>query len=129
MHRIKLSDVNHSATKLTQAVLQVTDMLGLYRAELARILVLQCSDVGDLYCTGNYIQKGSRSWQYAESLIKVYEILYEKFSANEAMIYHWLRKENKALAGAPLYIMVDQQKIEEVLFFVSHNDMTGWRED
>lgn len=32
--------------KLTQAVLQITTLLDLYQAELARILHLQCSDMG-----------------------------------------------------------------------------------
>jgi len=118
MHQIKLSEVNDSEIKLTQSVLQITDMLGIYHAELARILGLQCSDIGDLYSAAKYLQKDTTSWQYAECLIKIYEILYDDFSGNEVMMHNWLRKDNKQLSGAPLYLMVDAQKIKEVLCFL-----------
>lgn len=123
MHQIELSEVNNNEMKLTQAVLQVAVLLGIYHAELARILGLQCSDIGELYRSGQYIKKDTRAWLCAEQLIKIYEILYVKFSANETKIHNWLRKENKVLAGAPLYLMVDNKKLKEVLFCVNSHDI------
>jgi len=115
MHIIKLSDVNHSEKCLTQAVLQVTQMLGVYHAELARILHLQCADIGELSNANNVISKKSQAWIQAEKYLELYEYLYGLHSGDEALINNWLRKENKKLRAIPLYLMVDELRIDEVL--------------
>lgn len=115
MHLIKLSDVNHSEKTLTQAVLQVTQMLGIYHAELARILHLQCSDIGDLANAENFILTGSVSWLEAEKYIKLYEYLFVLLDGDEALMNNWLRKKNRTLNALPLYLMVDELKIDDVL--------------
>jgi len=115
MHLIKLSDVNHSEKALTQAVLQVTQMLGVYHAELARILHLQCADIGELSNAENVIVINSTEWVQAVKYIELYELLYNLQGGDEALINNWLRKENKYLDGAPLYLMVDRLKIDDVI--------------
>lgn len=115
MHLIKLSDVNHSEKTLTQAVLQITQMLGVYHAELARILRLQCSDIGELSNAENVISKNSISWAEAEKYIELYEYLYVLFDGDEPLMNNWIRKKNKKLDAVPLYLMVDQLRIDEVL--------------
>ena len=115
MHIIKLSDVSHSEKALTQAVLQITQMLGIYHAELARILHLQCADIGELSNANNVISKNSVSWVEAEKYIELYEYLYLSHNGNEALINNWLRKENKKLQTAPLYLMVDELRIDDVI--------------
>lgn len=115
MHLIELSDVNHSSTFLTQAVLQVTQMLGLYYAELASILKLQCVDVGDLANAKYTLEKNSVAWQNAEKMVLIFEALFKKFNGNEAFMCNWLRKQNSALNGVPLYLMVDEGVIDKVL--------------
>jgi len=115
MHIIKLSDVSHSEKALTQAVLQITQMLGIYHAELARILHLQCADIGELSNANNVISKNSAPWFEAEKYIEIYENLYLSHDGNEALINNWLRKENKKLQAIPLYLMVDELRIDDVL--------------
>ena len=115
MHIIKLSDVSYSEKALTQAVLQVTQMLGIYHAELARILHLQCVDIGELSNANNVISKSSASWIEAEKYIKLYEYLYLSHNGNEALINNWLRKKNEKLKAIPLYLMVDELRIDDVL--------------
>jgi hypothetical protein len=46
VHEIKLQDL-HDENSLTQAVLPICQMLGMYQAKLARVLGLQCGDIGD----------------------------------------------------------------------------------
>lgn len=41
-------DAVREPQRLTPAVLQAAGMLGMYRAELARVLHLQCGDIGEL---------------------------------------------------------------------------------
>ena len=121
MHLIKLSDVNGSEKSLTQAVLQVTQMLGVYHAELARILHLQCSDIGDLSNAEKFISINSVSWVQAEKYIKLYESLYGLFDGDEPLMNNWLRKKNKTLNAVPLYLMVDELRIDDVLEVLKYN--------
>lgn len=115
MHLIKLSDVNTSEEKLTQAVLQVTQMLGIYHAELARILHLQCANIGALSDAQKILKKNSEQWLLAEKYIELYERLYCLYNGNEALINNWLRKKHQLLQAVPLYAMVDELRIDDVL--------------
>jgi len=122
MHNIKLSDVSYSEKVLTQAVLQITQMLGLYHAELARILHLQCADIAELSNANNVISKKSVAWIEAEKYISLYECLYLSHDGQEAQINNWLRKKNKNLQAIPLYLMVDELRIDDVLDVARIND-------
>ncbi len=115
MHLIKLSSVNQSEKQLTQAVLQITQMLGIYHAELARILHLQCADIGELNNANRTLLKNSTAWQQAEKYIELYERLYISKNGDEALINNWLRKQNSTLQGVPLYVMVDELRIDDVI--------------
>lgn len=118
MHLIKLSDVFQSEKALTQAVLQITQMLGIYHAELARILGLQCANIGELANASAFISKNSASWHQAEKYIELYECLYQFKNADEALMNNWLRKNNRQLQAVPLYLMVDELRIDDVLAFL-----------
>jgi len=115
MHRIKLSEVNHNASLLTQSVLQASQMLGLYHAELARVLRLQCADIGDLANAKSVLTINTVAWIQAEKFIMLFEGLYVKFQGNEALMCNWLRKQNSLLQGVPLYLIVDDGRIDECL--------------
>jgi len=120
MHLIKLSDVNHSSSALTPAVLQASHMLGLYHAELARILKLQCADVGELANAQQHLEVDSVAWQQAEKFISIFEGLHLRFQGDEALMCNWLRKENSVLNGVPLYLMVDEGLIDDCLSYLSN---------
>jgi hypothetical protein len=115
MHLIKLSDVNHKSSTLTPALLQASHMLGLYHAELARILKMQCADVGELANAQQLLEINSLPWQQAEKFISIFECLYLKFQGDEALMCNWLRKRNTDLNGVPLYFMVDDGLIDNCL--------------
>jgi len=118
MHLIKLSDVKQKPTSLTQAVLQASHMLGLYHAELARILKLQCAEVGELANAQKMLGLNSIAWLQAEKFVSVFECLYLKFQGDEALMCNWLRKQNTELNGVPLYLMVDDDLIDSCLIFL-----------
>lgn len=122
MHQIKLSNVNQSEKKLTQAVLQITQMLGIYHAELARILQLQCADIGELNNAKKVLIKNSVGWQQAEKYITLYEQLYDLKNGDEALINNWLRKQNNTLQAVPLYLMVDELRIDDVINILSESN-------
>jgi hypothetical protein len=113
MHKINLPAA--SARKLTQSILQVSEMLGLYQAELARILRITCSDIGELANKKKLLIPDTESWEQAILFIRLYDALYDRFAGDEIAIYHWLRAENKNLNGKPLYLMVDHGRLQSVL--------------
>jgi len=93
-------------------------MLGLYHAELARILKLQCADIGELANSQKLLEIDSIAWQQAEKFILIFESLYLKFHGNEALMCNWLRKQNSILNGIPLYLMVDEGLIDNCLNYL-----------
>lgn len=94
-------------------MLQVTQMLGVYHAELARILHLQCSDIGDLANTENVISINSTSWAQAENYIELYEYLYVLFDGDEPLMNNGLRKKNKILDAVLDVLKVNLSKTEK----------------
>ncbi len=107
--------VTDSPARLTPAVLQAAEWLGLYRAELARVLNLQCADIGRLGAAREQLVPGSRSWQQAVLFIRLYRALLAIMEADEAAMFHWLRAENRQLQGVPLLLLVDEGRLAEVL--------------
>jgi len=104
-------------SQLTQSVLQITEMLGLYQAVLARILRLQCRDIGQLSSGKAVLDEDSQSWQQTQRFLQFYQLLYTHFDGEGVAMRNWLRRENAELGGVPLLLMVDDLKIEEVVQF------------
>jgi len=103
----KLTNPFASERKITQSVLQVTELLGMYHAELARILGQQCGDIGNLTSGQQVIPKDSEAWHKATLFIDIYQQLFDYFSGDGVAMYHWLRAHNKHLNGTPHFLIVD----------------------
>ena len=116
MHR--LINPTESAKKLTQSVIQVTDMLGMYQAELARILHVNCSDIGHLANGKQFLELESESWKQAVLFVRLYHLIYDRFNGDEVAIYHWLRAKNQDINGIPLYLIVDFDQLANVVEYV-----------
>ena len=104
--------------QLTQAVIQVITMLGLYQAELARILGLQCADIGEMASARKFIDLDSEAGRQAGLLIQFYNLLYERCSGDETLMCHWLRRYDNDLSGSPFYLIVDEHQLENVIEFM-----------
>jgi len=104
-----------SPRQLSQSVLQITEMLGLYQAELARILHLQCGDIGALASAKSVLDEQSESWQYALAFVQFYQALYTYCDGEGAAMCNWLRREHAGLNKTPLLTMVDDLNIENVI--------------
>ena len=50
---------------LTQAVLQIATLLDMFQAELARVLHVNCGDVGQLSGGRQVLETGTLSWDQA----------------------------------------------------------------
>ena len=101
-----------SERKLSQSVIQVIELLGMYNAELARILGQQCGDIGELTSGQRCIKQDTEAWQQAELFIETYNLLFDYFDGDSVAMYHWMRAENKYLAGTPHFLIVDENKLK-----------------
>ena len=104
-----------SPRKLTQSVLQAAELLGMYQAELARILLINCGDIGELSNARKILQPDSESWQQARLFIHFFELLYNAKQGDAIAMCHWLRASNSELGGVPLLLMVDELCIRDVI--------------
>ena len=110
--KISLSDLSNKS--LTQSVLQVSDMLALYYAELARILHLQCGDIGKLSSAKSFLVEKTTAWDQAMLFITSYNLLYDLFNGDGVLMRNWLCRENDTLKGVPLLLIIDDGKLKEV---------------
>lgn len=110
----KLTNPFENERKLSQSVIQVIDMLGMYDAELARILGQQCADIGELTSGKRCLQKESESWHRAVLFIETYHLLFDNFEGDGVAMYHWMRAYNRHLNGTPHFLIVDDGKLPTI---------------
>lgn len=115
---LEIADIPQDARKLTQAVIQVVDMLDLYQAELARILHLQCADIGQLANAQVLLSPGTEAWDRAQNFILFYQLLYQKQQADGVAMRHWLRRQHPVFGQTPHLMLVDEDKLSEVICYL-----------
>ena len=101
--------------RLTQAVLQIVQMLDLYQAELARILHMNCSDIGELAAARRCLEPGTDAWGQAQLLVRCYRALYERLDGDGVAMRHWLRVPQPGLEGVPHLLIVDDDRLRMVV--------------
>ena len=106
---------------LTQAVLQITTLLDMFQAELARVLHVNCGDIGQLSCGRQTLETGTLSWDQAQLFVRFYQGLYQQMNGDGVAMRHWLRIENRALEGVPHLLMVDDDRLAELVSYVERD--------
>lgn len=110
----KINKPFESERKISQSVIQVIELLGMYNAELARILGQHCGDIGELTTGRRCIKQGSEAWHQAALFIETYNLLFDNFDGDSVAMYHWMRTYNKHLKGTPHFLMVDDNKLQTI---------------
>ncbi len=113
-----LSNPFENAHRLTQSILQIIDMLDIYRAELARTLHIHCDEVGFLAEGKRNLVPDTDAWHQAVLFVRLYEALFAYCKGDGVAMCHWLRAENKDLKGVPMLLIVDDDKLSKVLGFL-----------
>lgn len=113
MHR--LNQNLSESTSLTQAVVQAMELLGLLRAELARILLLRCEDIAALAEGRELLTPDTPAWQQAQLFVTFYNRLYEQESGDGVRMRNWLRRVQPAWGNSAFYLMVDEGHLSQVL--------------
>jgi len=117
MHAIQLDDLQTDKA-LTQAVVQITQFLGLYQAEAARVLGVQCADIGACASAQKVLQAGKPEWNKARQFVRLYEILFTRFAGDSVAIYHWLRARHPRFGNTPLLLLVDEGKLDDIVVWL-----------
>ena len=115
----KIDNPFDSERKISQSVIQVIAHLSMYDAELARILGLQCSDIGELTSGKRCIKQGSDAWRQAVCFIEMYHLLYDCFDGDNVAMYHWMRADNRHLRGTPHFLIVDDGQLQIIRDYLS----------
>ncbi len=116
MHR--LADPFSSPQRLSQSVVQAGELLGLYRAEVARILGVQCDDVSALYEGRWLLAPESAAWTQAALFVRLYSALFDRMAGDGPRMVHWLRADHAVLGCSPFLLMVDAGRLAEVVAFI-----------
>ena len=101
--------------KLTQSVIQIIDILDMYQAELARVLKVQCSDIGELSSAKRNLQADTEQWDQALLFVRLYQLLFIYCNAESAKMIHWMRKDSKELDHSPHVLIVDENQLGYVV--------------
>lgn len=113
-----IEDCGDDPRRLTQSVLQATDLLGFYQAELARMLSLCCGDIGQLAAGRQVLVPGSTAARHARLFIRLYRALYLLHHGDGAAMHHWLRRPQAALDGIPHRLMIDENRLCDVVRYL-----------
>lgn len=114
----RLNDPFSSPLKLSQSVVQAGEMLGLVRAEVARILGFKCESISALYDGRLLLEEGTQAWQQGMLFVRFYQALYDLMNGEEAQMIHWLRREHRELGNSPFYLIVDEGRLEAVMRYL-----------
>jgi len=89
-------------------------MLGLVRAEVARILGFKCESISALYDGRLVLEEGTEAWQQGALFIQFYNRLYDRFDGDGALMVHWFRANNRELGDSPFYLIIDAGELATV---------------
>jgi Antitoxin Xre/MbcA/ParS C-terminal toxin-binding domain/Antitoxin Xre-like helix-turn-helix domain len=106
------------ALVLTKAALRAADILGLNRAELARILGISAASASRLGRTRS-VDPASKEGELALLFLRAYRSLDSMFSGNRAASQAWLRAENDHLGGCPIELI---ERVEGLVRVASYLD-------
>ena len=116
---IKEEKSNNQIASLNYAI----DSLGMFRAELARILCLKCQDVSDSYQLALLLDENTQARNKARRFLEFFQLLEKKFDGDDVGLVHWFRKQNSVLGTTPLLAMVDADRLEDVIAL-----LTNWND-
>ena len=118
MQLFELNNPAETPRRLTQSVIQVTEMLGMYHAELARVLGLQCGDIGELSSGKRCLQENTDAWRQALLFVEMYQLLYALHRGDGVAMYHWLRSTPAEFTDSPHLLMVDHHQLSEIVAYL-----------
>jgi hypothetical protein len=115
----RLSDPFASPLRLSQAVVQASEMLGLVRAEMGRILGFKCAEFSALFEGRSVLQEGTEAWEQGVLFVRFYQALYEQMGGDGPRMINWMRRQHQALGNSPFYLIIDEGRLAEVVAYLA----------
>jgi len=119
---LEISEISHDARCRTQQLVQAMTMLGLFQAELARILELQCADIASFSNAQMQLEPDTKTWRRAHHFIHLYQLLYQKLQGDGVTMRHWLRRRHPEFSQTPHLLLVDKDGLLAVVEYLQVAD-------
>lgn len=103
---------------LTKAVLRAGELLGLSRQELATSIGLSTSSISRMYSEGYFLEEGSKNWELAALLVRLYRGLDAVAAGDEQTLRAWMRNQNTDLHAAPANLVTHVAGLANVVSYV-----------
>ncbi len=103
---------------LTRAVLRAGELLGLSRQELADSIGLSPSSISRMYSEGYFLEEGSKNWELAALLVRLYRGLDAVAAGDEQTLQAWMRNQNTDLHAVPASLVTHVAGLANVVSYV-----------
>jgi hypothetical protein len=107
-----------SPRRLSQSVVQAGELLGLVRAEVARVLGFKCESISALYDGRLLLEEGTSAWLQGDLFIRFYNLLYDRFDGDGVRMVHWFRADNRELEDSPFLLIIDHGELARVVAYL-----------
>ena len=100
------------------STVRAADYLGLGKAQLGNILGISPSTITRMY-QGNYeIEEGSKPWEMAALLVRLYRGLDAIMAGDNNSLQSWMNSANKVLHGIPKQLIMGTEGLVKTVAYV-----------
>lgn len=106
------------AKVLSQAVVRASELMGLSKAALARILGISPSSAGRMFSGHYQLRSDTKEWEIARLFVRLFRSLDAMMAGDETALRSWLASPNQALAARPNELITDIAGLVHTLDYV-----------
>lgn len=103
---------------LARAVVRATELMGLSKASLAKILGISPSSAGRLFSDQYQLHPDTKEWEIARLFVRLFRSLDAMMAGDEIALRSWLASPNQALAAKPNDLIMDVAGLVHTLDYV-----------
>jgi len=103
---------------LTQAVVRASELMGLSKASLAKILGISPSSAGRMFSGQYQLRSDTKEWDIARLFVRLFRSLDAMMAGDEVAVRTWLASPNKALVAKPNDLILDVAGLVHTLDYV-----------
>ena len=103
---------------LTQAVVRASELMGLSKAALAKILGISPSSAGRMFSGHYQLHSDTKEWEIARLFVRLFRSLDAIMAGDETALRTWLASPNQALAAQPNDLILDVAGLVHTLDYV-----------
>lgn len=109
---------NQRQRVLTSAVIKAAEIMELRQALVAQTLGVSESTVSRMKAGRYLIKEGSKEWELAALLVRLFRSLDAIVAGDERSLHSWLQGYNNALKGAPITLITSIAGLTKTVDYV-----------